>query len=109
MKVESIFQDLKLLMELTYKMIKGKELGVSVDEVEIQTRSVEIQEEAPSHELKIDPTNVAFTSGVGEDLERINLALWDLNVLVDPIVEDEGAREEEAREAAGVELENIAE
>lgn len=94
-KLESTFCDLKYLMELTYKMLKGKEIGVSVDEVEIPTRPIETQEEAPFQEQTIDPTNIASTISVNKDREKIDSVLQNLNITIDPIDEEEPVREEE--------------
>lgn len=94
-KLESKVDDLWFAVGLIYKMLTSKELGVCVEEVKLQTRSVESQKEAPHRSLEVDLINVTSPSGVHERVdevsERIDLVIQDLNISIDPIFEEDVA------------------
>lgn len=89
------------MIRLVYKMLKVKELGVGIEEVEISTCPVEyrekVKEDAPQSPV-IDP-NVASSSGIVErgDVVRdmIETMLRDPNIPINTILEEEITRDRE--------------
>lgn len=98
-------KDLKFWLELTYKLIKARELGVSKEEVPIPRRPssplkeltslwvrslIEIIVDLNVLEPSIDPTLIASTSQVSEDLEMTARMMAKINSLE----KEEGGGEE---------------
>lgn len=85
MKVEKLAREannLGYLIGLLYKMLKAKEFGVSVEEIEIPTRSVESREDT-SYTLVVDPQGASLsgtTACVDKDSERIASVIANINI-----------------------------
>lgn len=91
-KLEIKGDNLEYTVGLVYKMLKAKLLGVGIEEVEIPTHPIEVHEKALPL-LEVDPTYVASFSGIPERVdefsERIDSVIWDLNIPIDLMLEEE--------------------
>lgn len=100
-KVEKLVEkvdNVEYVIGLVHKMLKGKELGVSVEEIKIPTHLVESREEDGeetreniSYSSVIDPqgaSSIGTTTGVDKVSERIALVIKDLNIPPAPIPDE---------------------